>query len=65
MKTKAAENAMEKPVNPIIAAIKSFEAAKLINMPLWKVIPGKDHLSSLYPCILVSLFLETNYLPCV
>jgi len=40
MKTPAAELAMKKPVNIIKAAIDSFEAAKMINMPLWKVIPG-------------------------
>ena len=40
MKTTAAESAMDKPLNPIIAAYKAFGAAKLINMPLWKVIPG-------------------------
>lgn len=40
LKTPASEKAMKSPVNPIIAAIKSFEAARLINMPLWKVIPG-------------------------
>lgn len=40
MKTDASVEAMRRPVNPIVAAIKSFQAAKLIKMPLWKVIPG-------------------------
>ena len=31
---------MKRPINPILAAFRSFEAAKMINMPLWKVIPG-------------------------
>lgn len=40
MKTPTAEKAMKYKVDPITAAIKSFAAAKSINMPLWKVIPG-------------------------
>ena len=40
MKTPASEKAMKYKVDPITAAIKSFAAAKSINMPLWKVIPG-------------------------
>lgn len=40
LKTEASVNAMHRPMNPISAALKSFEAAKMINMPLWKVIPG-------------------------
>ena len=40
MKTDAAVEAMRRPTNPIIAAVKSFQAAKLIKMPMWKVIPG-------------------------
>lgn len=40
MKTDTAVHAMKRPLNPIVAAYRSFEAAKLINMPLWKVIPG-------------------------
>eukprot|EP00606_Chrysophyceae_sp_TOSAG23-5_P001345 GSChrysophyteH2.ASY1.ANO1.1269.1 assembled CDS len=32
--------AMKKPLNPVMAAYKAFGAAKLIDMPLWKVIPG-------------------------
>jgi enoyl-[acyl-carrier protein] reductase II len=31
---------MKSPTNPVVAAFKSFQAAKLINLPLWKVIPG-------------------------
>ena len=27
-------------MNPLLAAVKSFEAAKLVKMPLWKVVPG-------------------------
>lgn len=40
MKTPAAEVAMKKPVNFLKAAFDSFAAARMINMPLWKVIPG-------------------------
>ena len=40
MLTDAATEAMRKPLNPVVAAFKAFEAAKLINMPMWKVIPG-------------------------
>jgi enoyl-[acyl-carrier protein] reductase II len=40
LKTKASEAAMRRPTNPIVAAVKSFEAAKMIGMPLWKVVPG-------------------------
>ena len=32
-----AEQAMKYRTNPIVAAYKSFEAARMINMPLWKV----------------------------
>ena len=28
---------MKYRTNPIVAAYKSFEAARMINMPLWKV----------------------------
>ena len=38
--TDASREAMRKPLNPVVAAYKAFGAAKLINMPLWKVIPG-------------------------
>ena len=40
LKTKASEAAMRRPLNPVSAAFKSFEAAKLIKLPMWKVIPG-------------------------
>jgi enoyl-[acyl-carrier protein] reductase II len=40
MLTDASREAMRKPLNPIVAAFKSFKAARLIKMPLWKVIPG-------------------------
>jgi enoyl-[acyl-carrier protein] reductase II len=37
LKTKSAEQAMKRPVNPIAAALGSFKAAKMIDLPLWKV----------------------------
>ena len=40
LKTPQAQKVMKRRVDPITAAYKSFRAAKLINMPLWKVIPG-------------------------
>jgi len=40
LRTKASEEAMRRPVNPLLAAYRSFEAARMINMPLWKVVPG-------------------------
>ena len=40
MKTPASMKAMKHAMNPIEAAYKAFGAAKLINLPLWKVIPG-------------------------
>jgi enoyl-[acyl-carrier protein] reductase II len=40
MKTDASVAAMKRRVDPITAAYKSFAAAKMIGMPLWKVIPG-------------------------
>jgi enoyl-[acyl-carrier protein] reductase II len=40
MLTDAAKEAMKKPLNPVVAAFKAFSAAKLIKMPMWKVIPG-------------------------
>lgn len=40
LRTPASEAAMRRPTNPLVAAVRSFQAAKLINMPLWKVIPG-------------------------
>ena len=40
MKTAASEAAMKHRMNPVVAAYKAFGAAALINLPLWKVIPG-------------------------
>ncbi len=40
MKTEASSQAMKRPMNPLLAVIKSFDAAKLIGLPMWKVIPG-------------------------
>jgi len=40
MKTPAAEQATRRPMNPVMAAIKSVEAAKKFNMPLPKVLAG-------------------------
>lgn len=40
MRTDASVSAMRSPLNPIVAAYKSFAAARMIKMPLWKVIPG-------------------------
>ena len=40
VKTPTAVRLIKKPMNPILAAYKSFGAAKLVNLPLWKVIPG-------------------------
>lgn len=40
MKTDAAIAAMKTPMNPIMAVWQSFEASKMIGLPLWKVIPA-------------------------
>ena len=40
LRTQASLKATRKHMNPVLAAIKSFQAAKLINMPMWQVIPG-------------------------
>ena len=40
LKTDQSVRAMKSPMNPISAAVKAFAAAKLVNLPLWKVIPG-------------------------
>lgn len=40
LKTKAAQQAMKRPTDPITAAYRSFGAAKLIGLPMWKVVPG-------------------------
>ena len=38
LKTEASIKAMKSPMNPLLAAVKSFAAARMINMPLWKVL---------------------------
>lgn len=40
MKTPAAVDAMRRPLNPISAVLQAFQSAKLIGLPMWKVIPG-------------------------
>ena len=40
LKTDQSVWSMRRPMNPISAAVKAFSAAKLVNLPLWKVIPG-------------------------
>ena len=40
MKTPAAEKATKKPMNFFMATIKSFKAAKMVDMPLWKLLVG-------------------------
>ena len=40
LKNDTALRAMKSPMNPIAAAYHAFEAAKLVDLPLWKVIPG-------------------------
>ena len=40
MRTPAAEAACARPTNAVVAAVKSFAAARSIGMPLWKVLPG-------------------------
>lgn len=40
MKTDSSIKAMKYPMNPVVAAFKAFEAAKLIKLPLYKVLPG-------------------------
>eukprot|EP00285_Hemiselmis_virescens_P005049 CAMPEP_0173390056 /NCGR_PEP_ID=MMETSP1356-20130122/14271_1 /TAXON_ID=77927 ORGANISM="Hemiselmis virescens, Strain PCC157" /NCGR_SAMPLE_ID=MMETSP1356 /ASSEMBLY_ACC=CAM_ASM_000847 /LENGTH=347 /DNA_ID=CAMNT_0014347375 /DNA_START=31 /DNA_END=1071 /DNA_ORIENTATION=+ len=40
LKTETSLKVTRRPTNPIVAAYKSFGAAKLIGLPLWKVIPG-------------------------
>lgn len=40
MKTPAAEKATKKPMNFIMATFKSFKAAKMVDMPLWKLLLG-------------------------
>lgn len=40
MRTDAGVDAMKRPMNPVMAVYKAFGAAKLVGLPLWKVIPG-------------------------
>ena len=40
MKTPAAEQATKKPMNFFMAVVKSFKAAKMVDMPLWKLLAG-------------------------
>jgi enoyl-[acyl-carrier protein] reductase II len=40
MKTEAAVAAMKRPMNPVMVLIGAFKAAKMVNLPLWKVLPG-------------------------
>jgi len=40
MKTPAAEKATKKPMSFFMATIKSFKAAKMVDMPLWKLLMG-------------------------
>lgn len=40
MKTPMAEKATKRPMNFIMAALKSFKAAKMVDMPLWKLMLG-------------------------
>lgn len=40
MKTPMAIKATRKPMNFVMAALKSFKAAKLVDMPMWKLLLG-------------------------
>ena len=40
MKTPAAERATKKPMNFMVATFKSFKAAKMVDMPLYKLLLG-------------------------
>jgi enoyl-[acyl-carrier protein] reductase II len=40
MKTNAGVEAMKRPMNPIAAAYHALDAAKLVNIPAWKILPG-------------------------
>ncbi|WP_462173232.1 NAD(P)H-dependent flavin oxidoreductase [Pseudoalteromonas xiamenensis] len=40
MKTPMAEKATRRPMNIFVAIAKSFKAAKMVDMPLWKLILG-------------------------
>ncbi len=38
LRTPAAHRATRKHLNPVVAAVKSFQAAKLVGMPMWQVL---------------------------
>ena len=40
MKTPASQKAMKRPMGFIMASLKSFKAAKMVDMPLWKLMAG-------------------------
>ncbi|MEJ6474507.1 NAD(P)H-dependent flavin oxidoreductase [Pseudoalteromonas piscicida] len=40
MKTPMAEKATRRPMNFVMATVKSFKAAKMVDMPLWKLLLG-------------------------
>ncbi|CCQ12577.1 Enoyl-[acyl-carrier-protein] reductase [FMN] [Pseudoalteromonas luteoviolacea B = ATCC 29581] len=40
MKTPMAQKVTQKPMNFFVAVLKSFKAAKLVDMPLWKLLIG-------------------------
>jgi enoyl-[acyl-carrier protein] reductase II len=40
MRSESGIEAMRKPMNPLLAAYKSFGTAQKIGMPMWKVIGG-------------------------
>ncbi|WP_440055360.1 NAD(P)H-dependent flavin oxidoreductase [Pseudoalteromonas sp. T1lg65] len=40
MKTPMAEKATKRPMNFFVAVLKSFKAAKMVDMPLWKLLLG-------------------------
>jgi enoyl-[acyl-carrier protein] reductase II len=40
MKTPASQKATKKPMNFMVATLKSFKAAKMVDMPLWKLVIG-------------------------
>lgn len=40
MKTPMAEKVTKKPMNFVVAILKSFKAARMVDMPLWKLLLG-------------------------
>ena len=40
MATPAADAAMRRPADPVSAAVGAFSAAGMVDLPLWKVLPG-------------------------